>query len=145
MKRFLLHTLAIGVVVGGLAAVADALVITDRERLEQLVDSFEGEVQDTTLDEALRFVETDREPIEVRSSERTRYFEDADADLAQRAREALRPLRGSEIEIIQHTIEIDGDEAQLAVRARTRHGVVDGNVDFVRHGERWLITRARVR
>ncbi len=145
MKRILLHTLAIGVVVGGLAAVADALVITDRERLEQLVDSLEGEVQDTTLDEALRFIETDREPIEVRTSDRTRTFEDADADLAQRAREALRPLRGSEIEIVQHTIEMEDDEAHVALRARTRHGVVDGNIDLVKHGERWLIWRARIR
>lgn len=145
MKRFLLHAAAVAVVVGGLAAVADALVITDRERIEQLVDSLEGEVEDTTLDEALHFVETDREPIEVRSDERTEYFEEADADLAQRAREALRPLRGSEIEIIQHTIELQDDEAHLALRARTRYGVVDGNIDFVKHGERWLIRRARVR
>ncbi len=145
MKRFLLHAVAIAVVVGGLAAVADALVITDRERIEQLVDSLEGEVRDTTLDEALHFVETDREPVELRSSERDEYFEDADADLAQRARAALRPLRGSEIEIIQHTIELEDDEAHLALRARTRYGVVDGNIDFVKHGERWLIYRARVR
>ena len=145
MKRILLHTLAIGVVVGGLAAVADALVITDRERIEGLVDSLEGEVRDTTLDEMLRFVETDREPIEVRTSERTRHFEGADADLAQRAREALRPLRGSEIEILQRTIELENDEAHVALRARTRHGVIDGNIDLVKHGERWLIWRARIR
>ena len=145
MKRILLHTLAIGVVVGGLAAVADALVITDRERIEQLVDSLEGEVQDTTLDEVLHFVETDREPIEVRTSERTRVFEDADADIAQHAREALRPLRGSDIEVIQHTIEMDDEEAHVALRARTRHGVVDANIDLAKHGERWLIWRARIR
>jgi len=145
MKRFILHGLAIGVVIGGLAAVADALVITDQERIEQLVDSLEGEVRDTTLDDALHFVETDREPVEVRSAEGTRWFEDADADLARRAREALRPLRGSDIEVLQRTIEIEGDEAHLALRARTRYGVVDGNVDFVKHGERWLIQRARIR
>lgn len=145
MKRFILHGLAIGVVIGGLAAVADALVITDQERIEQLVDSLEGEVRDTTLDDALHFVETDREPVEVRSAEGTRWFEDADADLARRAREALRPLRGSDIEVLQRTIEIEGAEAHLALRARTRYGVVDGNVDFVKHGERWLIQRARIR
>lgn len=145
MKRMLLHTFAIAVVVGGLAAVADALVITDHERIEQLVESLEGEVEDTTLDEMLHFVETDREPIEVRTSERTRVFEDADADLAQQAREALRPLQGSEIEVLQHTIELEDDEAHVALRARTRYGVVDGNVDLVKHGERWLIWRARIR
>jgi hypothetical protein len=145
MKRSLLLLLAIGVVVGGLAAVADALVVTERERLEQLVDSLEGEVQDTTLDELLHFVETDREPIEVRSSDGTQVFESADAELARRTREALRPLRGSEIEIIQRTIELEDDEAHIALRARTRHGVVDANVDLAKHGERWLIWRARVR
>jgi len=145
MKRIFFHALAISGVVGGLAAVADALVVTDQERIEQLVDSLEGEVQDTSLDEVLRFIETDREPLELRTRERTRHFEDADADIAQWAREALRPLHGSEIEIVQRTTELEGDEAHVALRARTRYGVVDGAIDLVKRGERWLIWRARIR
>ncbi|MAQ16788.1 MAG: hypothetical protein CMN30_18600 [Sandaracinus sp.] len=145
MKRIALYAVAIAVVIGGLAAAADALVLTDEERLEQLVDALDGEVDDGSLDEVLRFVATDREPLEVSSREGNDLYEDADADLAQRARGILRSLRGSEVEVVQHTIEIEGDEAEVALRARTRHGVLDAQLDLVRHGERWLVWRARVR
>ena len=145
MKRIALYAVAIAVVIGGLAAAADALVLTDEERLEQLVDALDGEVDDGSLDEVLRFVATDREPLEVSSREGNDLYEDADADLAQRARGLLRSLRGSEVEVVQHTIEVEGDEAEVALRARTRHGVLDAQLDLVRHGERWLVWRARVR
>ena len=146
MTRFALYAAAIVAIVVGLAAVADALVLTDEERIEQLVDAFDGTISEQTLDEGLRFVETDREPVEVSlEGGQVEVYEDADARLTQRARDALRPLIGSEVEVLQHTIRVDEQDADVALRARTRYGVVDVTLDLTKHGERWLVWRARLR
>ena len=145
MSRYLLHAAAILGLLIGAAAVADALVITDEERIGELLEALDGPVDARAIDTALRFVETDRQPLELVVQGSAIVYDDADAELARRARTMLRPLLESDTELIQHAIEVEGEEARVTSRTRTRYGVVDATVDLAKHGDRWLIRRARLR
>ncbi len=143
-----LHVLIILTIVasvGAVAAVADALVVTDQERLEAFVEAVSGEVSGDRIDDALAYVQTGRAPLTFRAGPEEHYFDDRDADFARRARRALRPLLGTDAELVQQNIEIEGDHADVHLRVRTAGGVVNGSIELEKAGGRWLVTRAMLR
>lgn len=147
MSRTTLLTAAVlAVCIGGVVAVADALVITDEERLETFVEALTGEVSPERIDDALSYVNTDRVTLTLRSPNGTEVFEEGDgAALANLARRELASLEGSDATLIQDTIDIDGDRATVTIRARTRMGLVDANLQLEKVADRWLLTRAYIR
>lgn len=132
--------------IGSLAAVADALVVTEEERIEEFVDALSGEVSTDAVDDALAFVDTDRVPLTLRTERRRERFEEGDsADLAELARDALRPLQGTDTTLIQSDVRVEGEIAFAAVRVRTERGLVDANFEFEKASGRWLLSEAYIR
>ncbi len=145
LRRFTIYTFILVTAVAGIAMAVDALVLTDEERLEAFTDTLTGDVTDQRIDQALDFADPDREPVELIAGHTRSFYNDGQgAELAERAHHELAPLAGSEATLLQRTIHIDGDEALVAVRVRTREGVIDASFNLTRHGDGWLIRKVRV-
>lgn len=145
LRRVVTYVFILATAVGGFAAAADALVFTDQERLEAFTDTFDGDVTDQRIDQALDFADPDREPVELVAGQLHAVYQDGQgAELAERAHRELAPLAGSETTLVQRSIHIEGDSALVAVRVRTRAGMIDASFNLSRHGDGWLIRRVRV-
>jgi hypothetical protein len=132
-------------VVGSVVVVADALVVTDEERLDAFVDSVTGEVETRRIDAALGYVDISRVPVEVLVGDETDYYEEGrEVDLAERARQTLAPFQGDDVRLLQKSIEIDGERALVALRIGTRGGTANVQFRMVRRGDGWLVSRVRV-
>lgn len=127
------------------AAVADALVVTDEERLEAFVDALSGEVSADRIDDALSFAQTDQLAFTLRAGSAERTYDNRDAELAQRVRRAVAPFLGTEAELIQHNIQVDDNEADVHLRVRTAQGVVSAAIQLEKVDGRWLMTTATMR
>ncbi len=146
MQRLFLPALA--VLLGGLSVflVADALVITDEEKLEAFVDELTHETPDKRVDGALHYADTSRVDVEVTSPEdRAQYGDGEDLELADHLRDALASLDHGSVSLIQRTVRVDGDDGMAALRLDTEEGVVDAEFRFVRRADGWLLRRVRVR
>lgn len=130
----------------GIVFAADALFTTPEEQLEAMVDGFEGVIDDARLESALRHIDLSREPLELRAGGLREHYEAGDtAALAERAEEALQPLRGAQLTIIQRSLEVGETQARVAVRARTSAAeVVNLTLLFAKHGDRWLVRSLRL-
>ena len=144
-SRFLIQSVVVALLVGSVAMVADALVVTDEERLGAFVDAVTGDVETRRIDAALSYVDPARVPVEVMISEDSRFYEEGqEVDLAERARSTLGPYTGEEVRLLQKSIELDGDRALVALRVGTRHGTANVQFRLVRRGDGWLVSRVRV-
>ncbi|MEM1418587.1 MAG: hypothetical protein AAGH15_27080 [Myxococcota bacterium] len=145
-SRLLPLALVAGLLVGG-AIVGDALFVTDEERLEVFVDALSGELDDDAIGEALSFADPNREPVELLATGgvRARFDEGQEARLAHAARELLAPFASTDLDLVQRTVDVHGDDARVAVRVRAEGALHDATFDFARHGDGWLLRRARVR
>jgi hypothetical protein len=131
--------------VSSVAVVVDALVVTDVERLETFVDDLTDARDDARIDAALGHADPSRVPVELIVGADSELYEDGDeVDLAEHTREALSPLAHGKAEVVQKTIDIEGDRAQVAVRVSTDDGMLNAQFRFVRRGDGWLVTRVRV-
>ena len=126
----------------GISAAADALVVTDHERMEEFVEAVTGPVSDARIDGALGYADPTRQSLDVVHERRMeRYDMDNAASLPKSVRDALAPLAGSEI---QESISIDDDRARIALRVRTEAGLANAVFDLRRHDDQWLLRRVMV-
>ena len=136
--------MSLSVVVGAAVAV-DAIVVTDRERIERFIDSVTGSVSESRIDHALRYADPSRVPIEVVHEGRRRRYGDTNASkLKPDARRALASLEGSRLHLIQESISVDGARARVALRLRTSSGLANTIFDLRRQDEEWLLRRVTV-
>lgn len=143
--RIFIYALFMVTLVGGVTAAADAVVLTEEERLEAFVDAITGDVASERIDGALEWVDPGREAVEVSAGRNRQLYEGGDGvELAAHARELLAPLEGSRAVLLQDSIDIEEDRARVAVRMRTSDGVVNVRFDMVRHDDGWLVRRVRV-
>jgi len=134
------------VLLAATVAFADVLVTTDEERLEDFAAVFDGTLDDRRLDEGLRYVDTDREEVEVILGRHPELFEAGETgDLRALVRDELGSFRGAELEVVQRTIELRGDEARVALRVRSGAYSLNATFDLAKHGDEWLVFRARLR
>lgn len=146
MRKLVLNLVIALVTIAGVAAVADALVVTDEERLEAFAEDLSGDITPERIDTALGYFDPDRQPVEVAAADRRRRFTEGEgADLAAEVRSVLATYAQEEATLLQRAIELHGDEARVAMRLRTPEGIVDATFDLRKHGERWFVRRARVR
>lgn len=145
MRRTGIHLLVILSLVIGAAVVTDAIVVTDRERLEQFVESVTGRVSDTRIDSALSYADPSKIPMElVHNGRRHRYDNENAGSLKPDARKALATLEGSRLHLIQENILLDGASARIALRVRTNQGLANTVFDLRREDDRWLLRRVVV-
>jgi hypothetical protein len=132
--------------VGG-AWLVDALVVSDEERLEELVAAVAGPVTAPRIASAReRWIDLERQPFEVSALGRVALYRAGDDDaLDERASEAARSLSGSHLRTITSGIAIDGDRAVVSMRVLDdRRGMGRLEWTLERHGDDWLLARLRV-
>ncbi len=145
MRRTGIHLLVILSIVVGAAVAIDAVVVTDRERMDEFIESVTGKVSDSRIDGALSYADPTTLPIELISEGRRRkYGEGNAANLRPDARKALASLEGSRLHLIQESVSLDGERARVALRLRTSAGLADTVFDLRRRDERWLLRRVTV-
>ncbi len=145
MRRTGIHLLVILSLVVGAAAVTDAVVVTDRERMEEFVKAVTGRVSDARIDNALSYADPSKVTMElVHNGRRHRYSDQNAGDLKPDARKALATLAGSKLHLIQENISLDGERARIALRLRTNEGLANTVFDLRREDDRWLLRRVTV-
>ncbi len=145
MRRTGIHLLVILSIVVGAAVVTDAIVVTDRERMDEFIESVTGKVSDTRIDSALSYADPSRVPIELVHEGRRRKYSDRNASkLKPDARKALASLEGSRLRLIQESVLLDGERARVALRLRTSSGLADTIFDLRRQNDQWLLRRVTV-
>ena len=65
MRRTGIYLLVILSLVVGAALVTDAIVVTDRERMDEFVDSVTGQVSESRIDNALRYADPSKVEMEL--------------------------------------------------------------------------------
>lgn len=145
MRRTGIHVLVVLSLVIGAAVVTDAIVVTDRERLDQFVDSVTGRVSNARIDSALSYADPSKITMElVHNGRRHRYDDENADDLMPDARKALATLEGSKLHLIQESILLDGESARIALRLRTNEGLANTVFDLRRENDQWLLRRVIV-
>ncbi len=145
MRRMGIHVLLVFSLVVVTAVVTDAIVVTDRERMEEFVESVTGRVSDTRIDNALSYADPSKVSMElVHNGRRHRYDDENAGTLKPDARKALATLSGSRLRLIQESISLDGERARVALRLRTNAGLANTVFDLWREGDRWLLRRVTV-
>ena len=145
MRRTGIHLLVILSIVVGAAVVTDAIVVTDRERMQEFIDSVTGTVSNSRIDGALSYADPAKVPIELVHEGRRRKYSDRNASkLKPDARKALASLEGSRLRLIQESVLLDGERARVALRLRTSAGLADTIFDLRRQNDQWLLRRVTV-
>jgi hypothetical protein len=145
MRRTAIHLLVILSIVIGAAVVADAAVVTDRERMDEFIESVTGKVSDARIDGALSYANPSKVPIElVHEGRRKKYSDRNAAKLKPDARKALASLEGSRLRLIQESVSLDGERARIALRLRTSSGLANTVFDLRREDDQWLLRRVIV-
>lgn len=143
-SRFLVHGLIATLLIGGIAVAADALVESDRERVQALAfDLTEGRAHERA-DAVLRWTDLSLASVRITESGRVaQYDERAEHALAQRIARLLSPFAAEDLEVVQRSVRVDGDRATVAVRVRAEGQLVDASFGLERSGQGWLVTELR--
>lgn len=145
MRRTAIYLLVILSIVIGAAVVTDAIVVTDRERMEEFIDSVTGKVSQSRIDGALRYANPSKVPIElVHEGRRHKYSDRNAAKLKPAARKALASIEGSRLQLIQESVSLNGQDARIALRVRTSSGLANTVFDLRRQNDEWLLRRVIV-
>jgi hypothetical protein len=145
MRRTGIYLLVILSIVVGAALVTDAIVVTDRERMDEFIDSVTGQVSESRIDNALSYADPSKVTVElVHDGHRRRYSNRNAAALKPDARKALASLEGSRLHLIQESISLDGERARIALRLRTDAGLANTVFDLLRDKDQWILRRVIV-
>ncbi|MFW2390649.1 MAG: hypothetical protein ACN4G0_20110 [Polyangiales bacterium] len=145
MRRTGIYLLVTLSIVVGAAMVTDAIVVTDRERMDEFIDSVTGRVSDSRIDNALSYADPAKVAMElVHEGRRRRYSDRNAAKLRPDARKALASLEGSRLDLIQESISLDGERARIALRLRTDMGLANTVFDLRRENDEWFLRRVTV-
>jgi hypothetical protein len=145
MSRTGIYLLVVFSIVVGATVVTDTLVVTDRERMDEFIDSVTGRVSDSRIDNALSYADPSKVAMELVHEGRRRHYGDRNAaDLKPDARKALATLEGSNLDLIQESISLDGERARIALRLRTDTGLANTVFDLRRENDEWFLRRVIV-
>ena len=145
MRRTGFYLLVILSIVVGAAVVTDAVVVTDRERMDDFIESVTGRVSDARIDSALSYANPSEVAMELVHDGRRRRYSDRNAsELKPDARKALASLEGSRLHLIQESVSLDGERATIALRVRTDAGLANTVFDLRRKQNEWFLRRVTV-
>lgn len=124
--RFRLFTYAAvaAALVGGTGFVTDALTVTDEERLESLVDDVVASPDDALSE----WTDPSLVPVDAQVDGHRASVSDA-----------FGRLRGDDVEVVQRSVDLDGDHASVALRARVDGELANATFRLERHEDRWLV------
>ena len=145
MGRTGIYLLVILSIVVGAAVVTDAVVVTDRERMDEFIESVTGKVSESRIDNALSYADPSKVTMELVHDGHRRRYNDRNAEaLKPDARRALASLEGSSLRLIQESISLDGERARIALRLRTDAGLANAVFDLRRKNDQWFLRRVIV-
>ena len=145
-RRMLL--IGVAVIAGPLLlwVVGDALVVTDEEKLEELVELATTTIGPETATGALAWTDLAAEPLELNGLGAERLYRPGDEErLAADTRSALSPLHGDDLSALGSRTEVEGDQASIWLRLFSSRGLRELDVSLRRHGDRWVVYRVNVR
>ncbi len=138
-----LWSAAILVILGLGTAVADAMVETDAERLEEVSRVLSRPDANGRIDGLLAWADPSREPVYVTVGRGRRRIDDG-ADLSDALHEALAPLdHDGSVEIVQNEVNVQGETGTVSIGARTDGERVDVTLTLHREGQGWLLSGVR--
>lgn len=133
----ILTTLALG------TAVADAMVETDAERLEEVSRVLSRDHAGSRVDGLLAWADPAREPVYI-SVGRSHYRVDASDRLPDALHEALAALdHQGPMELVQNDVSVNGETGTVSVAARIEGERVDVTLTLRREGQGWLLSGVR--
>jgi len=134
-SRLLLHGVLAVLGIAGFSFAADALTVSDEEAVEALVE----DLFDDASEGVLSWTDPAQRPVSLQVDGRVSRYDDVSA--LSRAMGGVFDVFHGEYEVVQRTVDVDGDRADVAVRTRSREGLTDTRFRLVRDGDRWLVTR----
>lgn len=136
-NRWILAALTVAAVLG-VTALADALVTSDEERLDEVAVAITSGEEGERLDALLAYADVEREPAVV-GGRRVRD----EGDLARELRGELGALDDGELEVVQTSTSVSGETGRIALRVRVDGEVLDADLTLRRDGQGWLLSSAR--
>lgn len=123
-----------------------SLAVTDRDRIERFTEAVSGEVTPARVEAALRYVDPDRQPVEVSAYESTESHGAGQRDaLRERVRARLRPFEGRTFRVLRRSITVSGRSASVSMQLFSSEGAPLAEYVLQKHGDDWLVETARVR
>ena len=123
-----------------------SLAVTDRDRVEGFADAVSGEVTPARVDAAMRYVDPDRQPVEVTAYESTESYGAGQRDaLRQRVRERLQAVSGARFRVLRRSITMGPRSASVSMQLYASEGAPTAEYVLRKHGDDWLVETARVR
>jgi hypothetical protein len=143
-RTLLVQAAIVTFALGGVAVVADALIVTDKEQLEAFAHAL-TRADASRADAALRHSNPSRVPVDVIDGRDRTTFDDYDQELAlaSATRQVLAPMEG-DVRFVQETVDQNGDEALVTLRWDAEGEMHDAYFRLVRRGDGWLVDRIRV-
>lgn len=128
------------VILGAGALLADLLVQSDQERLDEVVAMLEGDGD--RVDRIATYADAERVPVAISDRGGTERMRDADL-LRDRLHEVLAPLDARDAEITQITSSLEGERGRVVLRVRADGEVSDLELSLQRDGQTYLLVGAR--
>lgn len=123
----------------------DVLVVSDRERIESLVDTITDEITDAHVDEALTWIDPGTEPFEATVFGQAKLFRAEEAEeLRTFVRRGISRYRGTRLRALRQAITLEGDTASVSLELMSDQGMFRLALGLRKHDDRWLISTARL-
>lgn len=136
---------AVVAAVGGVVA-SRALAVTDRDRVERFAEAVSGEVTPARVDAALRYVDPDRQPVEVTAYESTQTYGAGEREALRRVvRERLQPVAGARFRVLRRSITMGPGTASVTMQLFSSEAAPTAEYVLRKHGDDWLVETALVR
>ncbi|MBX3270797.1 MAG: hypothetical protein KF729_11070 [Sandaracinaceae bacterium] len=123
-SRFVLYVVIAGAIALGGVVLYATTARSEEARLERLVDDVLEDPDRAELD----WTDPARVPLEVQIGGRRAALSTA-----------LGRLRGDDVEVVQRSVNVRGEQADVAMRARVDGELVDLRFRLARDGEDWRI------
>ena len=129
---------------GGVVAAADAMVVSDEEQLTELLETLTEQSPGARIDGVLSWVDLQQAPLRISERGHSVRFEDGDTELASTLQDVLAPFDAEELDVVQRSVHVDGDQGRVALRVRDQGELYDATFTLRRNGQGWLVTSVRV-
>lgn len=141
LRPALLMALCGLLLLGAGTALADVLVETDAERLDEIV-ALLNDGADGRVDRLAGYADAERVSVSVSDGLGADRMNDQ-ASLRERLHETLAPLDAEDAELLQVTRTLEGERGRVTVRVRADGEVANLELTLRRDGQTFLLVGAR--
>lgn len=118
----------------------------DERALEGFVEVVTGTLEPDDIDRGLAWTDPHRQPLEVQAQGMGKLYDARNVDaLGPDARRALLPYLGEPVRALRQSVREENGVGHIDLQLLTGQGHLHVSFRFRRHGDRWLMERARVR